>query len=327
VKEFALGIDIGGTSTKFALVDRAGRIAARHSFPTTEQPDEHAFLDTLLGVVGVLSDSYALAGIGAGAPSVNEQNGTIEYAANLPFRKAFPFVDLVSERTGLPVFLVKDSNASTLGEMRYGTAEGMRHFVLLTLGTGLGCGVVSDGKLLQGARGHAGEAGHICVERGGRACGCGRSGCLETYVSATGLKRTVFEMLGQSLAASSLRSISYERMTSRDIFDAAAAGDAIATLAFERTGDILGRALADMAAWFEPEVFILSGGLASAGERLFTPTIRSLERHALAFHRGKLSVLPSSLGENDAALLGAAALVWSGGLSLPASIPSKQPSP
>ncbi len=326
MKELALGIDIGGTSTKFALVDMDGRIVTRRSFPTTEQADEHAFLDTLLAVVAELADQYAISGIGAGAPSVNERNGTIEHAANLPFRDVFPFVELVSERTGLPVFLVKDSNASTLGEMRYGTADGRRHFVLLTLGTGLGCGVVSGGVLLQGAQGHAGEAGHICVESGGRTCGCGRSGCLETYVSATGLKRTVFEMLGQSLAASSLRAISYDRMTSRDIFDAAAAGDPIATAAFEKTGDILGRALADMAAWFEPEVFVLSGGLASAGDMLFAPTIRSLERHALAFHRGKLNVLPSSLGENDAALLGAAALVWAGGLHLPVPAPPKPPS-
>lgn len=312
--ELAIGIDIGGTNTKIALVDPAGHVVSRTQISTADQQDEHQFFRSLFfaiaGLLNKTSNEYHLAGIGAGAPSVNEQQGTIENAANLPFSARVPFVDVVKEQYGLPVFLVKDSNASTLGEMRYGAAKGMKNFMLLTLGTGLGCGIVADNNLLGGEYGHGGEAGHICVQPEGRECGCGRWGCLETYVSATGLKRTVFELMSTSMQHSRLRNLSYDAMTAKNIFDAANSGDALARKAFDFTGKILGRALADMAAWFEPEAFILSGGLAAAGDLLFGPTIENLEKHCLTFHKKKLKVLPSSLGENDAALLGAASLVW-----------------
>ncbi|MEY3366916.1 MAG: hypothetical protein RI973_71 [Bacteroidota bacterium] len=312
--ELGLGIDIGGTSTKLALADRQGAILGRSSFSTLEQRDEHHFFKALFEAIdGLLLATGAygrLAGIGAGAPSVNEHEGSIENPANLPFRGKVPFTDILRKHFELPVFLVKDSNASTLGEMRHGTAKGMQDLILLTLGTGLGCGVVTNGRLLCGSMGHAGEAGHICVDKNGRECGCGRRGCLETHASATGLKRTVFELLSHTMTPSSLRSLSFDAMTSKAIFEAAHNGDSIALKAFEHTGEVLGQALADMAAWFEPEAFILSGGLATAGDLLFKPTLESLERHSLSFQKGKIKLLPSALGENDAALLGAASLVW-----------------
>lgn len=311
-QQYALGIDIGGTSTKLGLVDAAGNIAKRASFSTADRSDEHDFFRHLFEKIGeMLGSDVEIKGIAAGAPSANKQQGTIENAANLPFSPKVELVKTVQERFGLPTQLVKDSNASTLGEWHFGAAKGMKNFLLLTLGTGLGCGIVANGQLLGGEYGHGGEAGHICVVPGGRACGCGRFGCTETYVSATGLKRTVFELMANTMTDSPLRSKSYVDMSSRHIFEAAQSGDALAKQTFDMTGEVLGRAIADMAAWFEPEAVVLSGGLAMAGDLLFTPTIDSLERHALAFHKGhKIKVLPSALGENDAALLGAAALVW-----------------
>ncbi len=310
--QLALGIDIGGTSTKLALVDTSGNITARSSFSTADRLDEHDFFRYLFaGIDELVGESVGLVGIGAGAPSANEQQGTIENAANLPFSPKVEFVKTMRERYNVPVLLVKDSNASTLGEWHFGAAKGMENFMLLTLGTGLGCGIVADGRLLGGEFGHGGEAGHVCVQPNGRACGCERFGCLETYVSATGLKRTVFDNLANRMEDSPLRSLSYEAMTARHIFEAALSGDFLAKKTFEQTGEVLGRALADMAAWFEPAAIVLSGGLAMAGDLLFAPTIESLERHALVFHKGHIiKVLPSALGENDAALLGTAALVW-----------------
>jgi len=314
--EFAIGIDIGGTTTKIALVDPAGRIAGRASFSTADRQSEGDFFRSLFFSIAGLLDraggEFHLAGIGAGAPSTNEREGIIENAANLPFSPKVEFVKILTEQYGLPVSLVKDSNASTLGELNYGAAKGMKNFILLTLGTGLGCGVVTDGRLLSGKDGHAGEAGHVCVSKQGRECGCGRRGCLETYVSATGLKRTVFELMSNSLADSGLRSVSYEKMTAKAIAQAALEGDGLAQQAFDLTGEILGQALADMAAWFDPEAIFLSGGLAAAGDLLFRPTAKSLEVHLLDFYKGKIKLLPSALGENDAALLGAASLVWNG---------------
>ncbi len=310
--QLALGIDIGGTSTKLALIDAAGHITARSSFSTSDRADEHDFFRHLFaGIAELVGDSVELVGIGAGAPSANEQQGTIENAANLPFSPKVEFCKTLRERYNLPVTLVKDSNASTLGEWHFGAAKGMKNFLLLTLGTGLGCGIVANGMLLGGEYGHGGEAGHICVQPHGRACGCGRLGCTETYVSATGLKRTAFELMATTMHDSPLRSLSYDAMSARHIYEAALSGDFLAKKAFAETGEVLGRALADMAAWFEPAAIVLSGGLAMAGDLLFVPTLDSLERHALAFHKGhKINVIPSALGENDAALLGAAALVW-----------------
>ncbi len=309
---FALGIDIGGTSTKLALVDATGSIHDRASFSTSERSDEHDFFRHLFtSIEKMMANGADIKGIAAGAPSVNEQQGTIENAANLPFSPRVEIVKTVQERFGLPTQLVKDSNASTLGEWHFGAAKGMSNFMLLTLGTGLGCGIVANGMLLGDQHCHSGEACHICVEPGGRACGCGRHGCTETYVSATGLKRTVFELMVNTLIDSPLRNISYHDLTARHVSDAALSGDALALAAFGKTGEVLGRAIADMAAWFEPEAVVLSGGLAMAGDLLFKPTIEQLEHYSLAFHKGhKIKVVPSALGENDAALLGAAALVW-----------------
>lgn len=314
--KLALGIDIGGTTTKLALVDPAGVILERTSFSTVSQQNEDEFFRSLfLAVASILknvSSEFQLAGIGAGAPSANELDGTIENAANLPFSPKVEFVQVLREQYDLPVFLVKDSNASTLGEWHHGAAKGLKNFILLTLGTGLGCGIVSNGRLLTGRTGHASEAGHTCVNKYGRECGCGRKGCLETYVSATGLKRTIFKLMGNSLRPSALRQVSYETLTAREIARAAEIGDTLALEAFAYTGEVLGRALADMVAWFDPASIFLSGGLAASGDLLFKPAAKSMEKHLLNLYQGKVKLLPSALGDNDAALLGAASLVWDG---------------
>ncbi len=314
--KFALGIDIGGTTTKIALVDEAGQIANRKFFYTSKQKSENDFFESLFVSISELMEEAGseahLTGIGAGAPSANEREGTIENAANLPFSPKVDFVKVLTSKYDLPVSLVKDSNASTLGELNYGAAKGMKNFILLTLGTGLGCGVVVDGNLISGRGGHASEAGHVCVNKFGRECGCGRKGCLETYVSATGLKRTAFKLMANSMAESSLRNYSYENMTAKAIAQAANAGDVLALQAFDYTGETLGRAMADMAAWFDPEAIFLSGGLAAAGELLFQPAAKSMEFYLLDFYKGKIKLLPSALGVNDAALLGTASLVWQG---------------
>lgn len=313
--KYAIGIDIGGTTIKLALIGQDGRIGERITIATSTIQDKTAFFQSLFLAINDLwskqADDCILTGIGVGAPSVNEKKGTIEDAANLPFTGAVPFVKILHRKYGLPVYLVKDSNAATLGELKFGAARGMKNFILLTLGTGLGCGVLTNGKLLSGEHGHASEAGHVCVNKFGRECGCGRRGCLETYVSATGLKRTVFQLMGNTLEKSSLRKVSFDAMTSRDVYEAAKSGDPLAIKAFHYTGEVMGQALADMAAWFEPEAVLLSGGLAGAGDLLLRPTVKSMEKHLLTFQKQKISVRLSALGENDAALLGAASLVWS----------------
>lgn len=252
--------------------------------------------------------AQSVSGIGIGAPSSNERTGTIAHTANLIFQEPVPIRDIFARRFGLPSYLVKDANASALGEYRFGGARGMNNFALLTLGTGLGCGIFINGAHVPGYSGLASELGHITVTTGGRQCGCGRRGCLETYVSATGIRRTVFELMATELEESELRRYSFPELTAHHIAEAAAQGDRLARMAFDYTGDILGSKIADLAAAIEPEAVFLSGGLAQAGELLLEPTRRSLERNLLHLMQGGIQVLPSQLGANDAALLGAASL-------------------
>jgi glucokinase len=253
---------------------------------------------------------YTLAGIGIGAPNANYYSGTIEKAPNLNWGDIVPLRELVAKRFGVPVALTNDANAAALGEMLFGAARGMKHFMVITLGTGLGSGIVVNGDVLYGSDGFAGEVGHITVREGGRVCGCGRRGCLETYVSATGIRRTIAEILAERTESSALRDVAFSAITAADIAKAAQNGDVLAQEAFQRTGEILGKALANLIACFSPEAIILFGGLANAGDLIVEPTKRTLSATTLNIFQGKTQILLSHLMDKNAAVLGASALMW-----------------
>jgi glucokinase len=312
-EKVVLGIDIGGTNSKFGYVDRKGNCLAGASIPTdAHQPAEFFFKrlqENSRALFDKLASECELAGIGIGAPNANFYKGTIENPPNL----AWGFVDVRSELGkyyNVPVAVTNDANAAALGEMLFGAAAGMKDFIVITLGTGLGSGIVANGELIHGADGFAGEIGHTTVDPDGRECGCGKRGCLEAYCSATGLCRTVQEFLCNTLEPSELRSISYENLTAQKICDAALRGDRLALQAFEACGNILGFKLADSVAHLSPEAIILCGGLASAGDLIFNPTRRSLENHLFPVFRNKVKILPSRLAKDNPAILGAGALIW-----------------
>ncbi len=307
----AVGIDIGGTNTAIGLVTREGRCVAQTTISTTASKEVAAFVDAIASAIESLqSDAGAeLAGIGIGAPNGNYYNGTIEFAPNLPWRGVIKLAELVKLRTGLPAVLTNDANAAAIGEMIYGGAKGMKEFIIITLGTGLGSGIVTHGELVYGHDGFAGEIGHTIVDPDGRLCGCGRRGCLETYVSAPGICRTLLELMGEMTTPSALRDMPPAKLTAAHIADAAHKGDALALEAFERTGKTLGLKLADAVAHTSPEAIFLFGGLANAGPLIFDPTRKHMEGFMLNIFKGKVKLLPSSLKEN-AAVLGASALVW-----------------
>jgi len=313
-KKLAIGIDIGGTNTDFGIVDKEGNCLSKHSISTDKYDDVIPFLDELTKnlkhQIKELKGKYDIKGIGVGAPNGNYFTGSIEFAPNLKWKGVVHLADLIEERMHLPVVLTNDANAAAIGEMIYGAAKGMKDFIVITLGTGLGSGIVVDGKLLYGHDGYAGELGHMTVEPEGRLCGCGKKGCLEAYASATGITRTVIEMLKESDKPSILRSIKKNNLSSKDIFLAAQKKDEIALAAFEYTGYILGIKLADAITFSSPEAIILSGGLANAGHFIFTPTKKYMEKYLLPFFQKKVKLLPSKLMKDNAAVLGAAALVW-----------------
>jgi len=309
----ALGIDIGGTNTVFGIVDEKGKIIFKDSIPTNGmEPAENLFervFEVFNGKFKELGKDYKLVGIGMGAPDANYYTGAIENPPNLNWG----YVDVKSAMKkyyDIPFALTNDANAAAIGEMEFGSARGMKNFIEITLGTGLGSGIVVDGKMLYGLSGAAGELGHVNIVRDGRKCGCGKKGCLETYVSATGIKRTVFEMLATSRDESTLRDISFNKLTAKDIYDAAKSGDKIAISAFKYTGKLLGEALADAVAILSPEAIVIFGGLAQAGEMIFAPTRKSMESNLLDIHKGKIKLIQSGLSEGDAAVLGASALIW-----------------
>lgn len=310
--QVTISIDIGGTSTKFAIVDEMYRVIDKNTLDTKFYSNELDYIEALFviieGLLNRCSSFERVAGIGIGAPSCQPQKGTINGAANLPFSGKVEIVKLLEERFNLPVFLIKDGNAAALGEGALGAAKGMNNYVMLTLGTGLGCGIVVNQKIVAGNNGQAGEWGHSTFEKNGRSCNCGRKGCLETYISATGIKRTIFQLLADSNLDSPLRAISFNDLTSKDIFKAAQKGDALAVQAFEYTGTILGQKLAELTALFEPEAIVLAGGLAEAGTVLLRPTLEAMKKNMLDVY--KIKVLSSSLKTNEAALIGAASLVW-----------------
>jgi len=315
-KQVAIGIDIGGTNTLFGIVDRKGTFLAEGSIDTGNYEEIEVFLAALNEKVRVslrkLNSRVHVVGIGIGAPVGNIKNGCIENAVNLPWKGIIPLTKLFSEYTTLPVILTNDANAAAVGEMIYGGARQMKNFVVITLGTGLGSGIVTDGKLLTGENGLAGEIGHTLIRPGAsnRECGCGRKGCLETYVSVTGIKRTFFKILSDSIAPSKLREVSFNQLTGSMIYEAAKEGDVIAKKAFAHTGEMLGFKLADVVAHTNPEAIFLFGGLSLAKEFIFEPTQKAMEENLLQHYRGKVKLLPSEIDSQKAAVLGASALAW-----------------
>jgi glucokinase len=311
--DVAVGVDIGGTNSAIGVVDRKGNILAESSFRTDDYDEFEDYLNELTqqlkAILATVPESK-LCGIGVGAPNANYHKGTIEDAPNLKWDGVIAFVEKLAERFDCAIALTNDANAAAIGEMIFGAAKGMKDFVVITIGTGLGSGIVVNGDLLYGHDGFAGEIGHTTVDPNGRMCGCGKLGCLETYVSATGLKRTMMQVLCDNNGPSPLRDVSYNDITSKMIYDAATAGDELAIEAFEITGEILGSKLADTIAHTSPQAIFLFGGLANAGDLIFCPTKESMEDNLLPIFRNKVKLLPSGLTGTDAAILGAAALAW-----------------
>ncbi|CAM2066411.1 ROK family protein [Sulfidibacter corallicola] len=308
-----VGIDIGGTNTDIGLVTRGGDCLARKRLATRDYPTAEAFADGLARtILELLADREirTLAGVGVGAPNGNAFRGTIEHAPNLKWKGVIPLAKWLHRRVLCPIHLDNDANAAAMGEMLYGGARGLRDFVMVTLGTGLGSGVVIDGKLVRGHDGFAGELGHTVVMPGGRPCGCGRRGCLETYVSVTGLIATVIDLLDQTWAQPSRLEKSRDSLNGKLIAAAAEAGDPIAELAFRRTGHMLALGLANAAAITNPEAIVLAGGLAKAEALLLEPTRAALADCLHNLYRGKLRISVSKLQADNAGLLGAAASVW-----------------
>lgn len=313
-KKVALGIDIGGTNTAFGFIDREGNYMAEGNILTGKHEDINDYLKELHleieNVLDTIRDKAEMIGIGIGAPNGNYYKGNIEFAPNLRWHDVIPLCDMMKEYyPELPIYLTNDANAAAIGEMIYGGAKGMKDFIMVTLGTGLGSGFVANGKLIYGHDGFAGELGHIIVSPNGRQCGCGRQGCLETYVSATGVKRTAYKMMAKYNYPSELRSIPFNEMTAKTVCEAALKGDMIAINTFKYTAKMLGEALANMVAITSPEAIFLMGGLAKAGDILFEPTKDHMEMNLLKIFSNKVKLLPSQLDKN-AAIYGAAALVW-----------------
>lgn len=315
-KPYVLGIDIGGTNTVFGIVDARGHVLASSSIKTAKHPlfdDYIAELhDAILKLLEANEATDKIQGIGIGAPNANYYTGEIVDAPNLPWTGTLPIANKVSAAFGgIPVAVTNDANAAALGEMTYGAARGMRDFIMITLGTGVGSGIVINGQLVYGHDGFAGELGHVIRKpNNGRICGCGRTGCLEAYCSATGVARTAREMLEMRSDPSTLRSLEIESITSKDVYEAAASGDKLAKEIFDYTGKMLGEAFADFVAFSSPQAIILFGGLARSGELLLKPLRESFEKTLMPIFRGKTKIILSELKESDAAVLGASALGW-----------------
>ena len=315
-KPYVVGIDIGGTNTVFGIVDARGAVLASSSIKTRKHSNIEAYIDELHIELTKLMETHdavdKIHGIGIGAPNANYYTGTIEQGVNLPWPTPIPLAKLVSEKFGIPVSITNDANAAAIGEMTYGAARGLKDFIMITLGTGVGSGIVINGQMVYGHDGFAGELGHIIVKRNnGRLCGCGRRGCLETYCSATGVAQSARESLEARAGEESiLRNMPSDEITSKDVYDAAVAGDKIAQDVFTYTGTILGEALADFTVFSAPEAFILFGGLAKSGEMLMKPLRESFEKSVMPLWRGKVRIMLSELKEADAAVLGASALGW-----------------
>ncbi len=313
MKEVVAGIDIGGTNTVFGLVDRDGNILADGNIKTSGHPEVEGFVSVLISSIKNLSSGFSdltISGIGIGAPNANYHKGTIELATNLAWKGIIPFTSLVSKEMDLPCFITNDANAAAMGEMIFGAAKNVRDFIILTLGTGVGSGIVTNGELVYGHTGFAGEIGHTIIIPGGRSCGCGRQGCLETYTSASGLVRTVLYMLSEMKEPSLLREIAPSKLNAKLITDAAKKSDPVAMEAFDYTAEMLAFGIINAIVFSSPEAVYLFGGLANAGDLLFEPVRKYVDRDIMAVFRGTVKILPSGIPENNAAVLGAAALAW-----------------
>jgi glucokinase len=313
MKEVVAGIDIGGTNTAIGLVERTGHIIAENRLRTTEYPDINNFVSALQTTIERMiagSTGLKLAGIGIGAPNANYHRGTIELAPNLAWKGIVPIAEYVRKKIDVPVVITNDAKAAAIGEMGFGGAKKMKNFIVLTLGTGLGSGIVIDGKVLYGHTGFAGELGHTIVVPGGRDCGCGRQGCFETYASASGVVRTVLNLLSEMKEESILREIPPSQLTSEKIADAAAHDDPVALEAMDYTAEMLAFGIANAIGFSSPEAIFLFGGLAKAGDMLFTPVQEYVDQKVLSLFKGTVKILPSGIPENNAAVLGAAALAW-----------------
>ncbi|MEP2023650.1 MAG: ROK family protein [Reichenbachiella sp.] len=308
--DYILGIDIGGTNTKYGLVDKKGNMIAEGTFATRAHENVDSFLVELKKNILPSLEGKSVVGVGVGAPNANYFDGTIKQAANITWGDNVPLQKLISQVFDLPTVLTNDASAAALGEMNFGGAQGMKDFVVFTLGTGLGSGIVVNGEIVYGHSGIAGEIGHVGVNPDGRYCGCGRRGCLETYVSATGIKKTVFKMMADYTRPSVLRDVSYNDMTAEMITNAAKDHDYIAIKAFEYTGQIFGQKLADTVVHTSPEAIFLFGGLVNAGDYLLDPATYYMEKFMFKPFKNTVKLLPSSLMDRNAAVLGAAALGW-----------------
>ncbi|EKD31982.1 MAG: hypothetical protein ACD_77C00203G0005 [uncultured bacterium] len=315
-KTYVVGIDIGGQTSKIGIVDARGTVLTQSSIRTDTHTDVKLFVNDLCAALNKLISEVGgianIRGIGIGAPNGNFYTGTIENAVNLTWggNTAIPFAKLISDKMGVPVALTNDANAAAVGEMTYGAARGMKNFIMITLGTGVGSGIVINGEVVYGHDGFAGELGHTtAVRNNGRQCNCGRTGCLETYASAIGLARTAREWLDSSNELSVLRNIP-ENITSKDVFEAAYQGDALAKRIFEYTGKKLGESFADFVAFSAPEAIVLFGGLARSGDLLLKPIEDSMNASLLHLWKNKIKIIFSQLKESDAAILGASALAW-----------------
>lgn len=315
---FVIGVDIGGTNTEIGVVDHFGKCIHQSHFPTGGHHTVEEYIITLVSSItalsGKMSAEFQLEGIGIGAPAARRHEGTVQNSANLAWG-TFDIVNMMKKYFDIPVAVINDSNASALGELNYGLAQGKKNFISVTIGTGLGAGIVIDGNLISGENDFAGELGHTIIDRNGRMCGCGRRGCVETYVSAPGMRRTVFELLASLTNDSILRTISYNDLTSETIHALAANGDIIAKKAFEKTGDYLGKMLADAATTFDPDMIILSGGLLNAGDLLLLPAIESFNEHTMQIHKNKVTIARSQFKNGVGAILGASCLISNMALS------------
>ncbi|MEY3349704.1 MAG: hypothetical protein RLY46_1743 [Bacteroidota bacterium] len=311
----AIGVDIGGTGTKFGIVDRIGNVLFSSEMSTKKHKTIETFIDELHEQLSTLIDKAGgigrMRGIGMGAPNGNFYSGTIEYAPNLPWKGIIPIAKLVSDKFKLDVTLTNDANAAAIGEMMYGAAKGMKDFIMITLGTGVGSGFVANGQLIYGHDGFAGEIGHTIVIPDGRIHeGTGKKGSLESYASATGVRLTALEVLENSNEPSLLRDLDKETIDSKAVYDAAIKGDKLALEIFEFTGKILGISLANAVMISSPEAIILFGGLTKAGDLILKPTRQHMEKNLIQVFQNKVKILVSHLKESDAAILGASALVW-----------------
>ncbi|MDE3182107.1 MAG: ROK family protein [Bacteroidota bacterium] len=315
-QEYAIGIDIGGTTTKFGIVNHRGDISNVGDLDTNKHTDVNLFVDELYRemkpAINAVGGIDSIKGIGLGAPNGNYYSGTIDYAPNLQWRGVIPIAKLITNKFNKPCTLTNDANAAAIGELMYGAARGMRDFIMITLGTGVGSGIVANGQLIYGHDGFAGELGHTIIRPGGRLhWGTGMKGSLETYASATGISITAKEILDERVNEKSLlRDIRHEKITSKNVCEAALKGDAIANEVFQFTGQILGEALANFVMFSSPEAIILFGGVIKAGKLLLDPTRASMEKNLLPIFQNKVKLLFSELKESDAAILGASALVW-----------------